>query len=128
MMLIIVEVSAAKESFVHRMRAMVLSSHVVPSIPVFSVPNFQLIKENSTLAKLYNNKSVAEQNSVDLVSNKCGAEACMCHYIWNDNRYLTASRNDVIELGIAHGSKLLGLATSDLFQRRRVEAFPSNSR
>jgi class 3 adenylate cyclase len=30
------------------------------------VPNSQLIKENSTLAKIYKDKSVAEQNSVDL--------------------------------------------------------------
>jgi class 3 adenylate cyclase len=30
------------------------------------VPNSQLIKENSTLAKVYKDKSVAEQNSVDL--------------------------------------------------------------
>jgi class 3 adenylate cyclase len=30
------------------------------------VPNSQLIKENSTLSKLYKDKSVAEQNSVDL--------------------------------------------------------------
>ena len=30
------------------------------------VPNSQLVKEQSPMAKLYNNKSIAEQNSVDL--------------------------------------------------------------
>ena len=33
------------------------------------VPNTQLIKENSHLAKLYKNKSIAEQNSVDIAWN-----------------------------------------------------------
>ena len=30
------------------------------------MPNAQLVKENTSIAKAYNNKSVAEQNSVDL--------------------------------------------------------------
>ena len=30
------------------------------------VPNSQLVKENANMAQVYNNKSIAEQNSVDI--------------------------------------------------------------
>lgn len=33
------------------------------------VPNTALVRENALIAKVYKNKSVAEQNSVDVVSS-----------------------------------------------------------
>lgn len=41
-------------------------SALIHEIEHSGVPNTQLLQENPTLAHLYKNKSVAEQNSVDL--------------------------------------------------------------
>jgi hypothetical protein len=37
-----------------------------PLLDIIGVPNTQLFKENLPIAHAYNNKSIAEQNSVDI--------------------------------------------------------------
>jgi len=48
--------------------AVVLSA-LLHDVDHVGVPNMTLIDENAAIAKMYNNKSVAEQNSVDLAWN-----------------------------------------------------------
>ena len=47
-------------------RFAVVFSALIHDLDHVGVPNTQLVKENSPVAALYSNKSVAEQNSVDI--------------------------------------------------------------
>jgi 3'5'-cyclic nucleotide phosphodiesterase len=49
--------------------AVVLSA-LIHDVDHYGVPNAQLVKEQATIATLYKNRSVAEQNSVDLAWRK----------------------------------------------------------
>jgi ribosomal protein S4 len=55
-------------------------SALVHDVDHIGVSNYQLIQEKATIAQLYKNKSVAQQNSVDLLMDPTNAYLQMAIY------------------------------------------------
>ena len=85
------------------------------------VPNAQLVKEGAEIAAIYKNKSVAEQNSIGMLSpveeySSLSSRLFLTNFSGYYCRYC---------VGIANGSELRRFEADYLHYRRRKEAIPT---
>lgn len=94
----------------------VVFSALIHDVDHQGVPNSQLVKENASIASVYKNKSVAEQNS----GMSCDSTTCLFAPTCRSLTSLSLATFSRYRVGPAHGGRIHRFATCHLHNEGRV--------